>query len=390
MCKLCVEGTNHTVAGGNILYQHFMPSEPIGAIQARFAELDSKVSDEFGKLVARNPAGHPNIDFSSERLFSSLAMIGIPAKVALNIVFNIFPYIEDTIVRDGPPFSTAHIRRAVSNAIQTMLGTGLERNQRQELASKYARNYGNPKHINMILLRDGQTQPLDYRYINDAFLPELFNHISGKRVNTAKVISNKNYSHMAGEIIDCVRRLGVYQIRYDTLLALAEDLAIQLPHPWIIYSGNREATIKHDIERSTYHLGVVLDERSNLAEFWRSAEECLDHTCSLLLAHYTCPIGGGTYAPANTLRNLTRLRASGDHQNLALWEYSPISDFDKDLVQIGENIDEFHAKLKGLQRAIANGREDKLEFIRLNLEAFFDVANKVYIEGERSVSAACS
>lgn len=378
MTEQSVEGEQNKVAGRDInspvTNNNFYGMDSVGFSHDKFRLVDEEVKVSLGKVSITTSVA---ADFSSEKLFISLINIGVPPVVSFVIATNIVPYVQDAQQKDSKEFSTAHIRRAVTRAILHMHELTLPRSQRQDLSAKYARNYGNPNHINMIIFEDGTAQPITYRYVQDTFLPKLLGHLAGKMYETDKIISRSNYEYMATEVIECVRRLGIYHVRYATIFALSEDLATQLPHPWVIFQSNRLATIAHDLERSSHHLGVLSDQTASEMEYWRSAYECFNHICSLILSIYTFPIGGGTHAAVNTLRNVTRLRASGIHQNLALWEVCGISELEDDLGELNYSMDEFHSELKILQKAIDRMRPDKIEFVRLKLVHFFSVASSL-------------
>lgn len=367
-----VSGSDNTVSGrDNNVTNHFFGASTSDQVRDQFDRLNEKVRKTLGRVTVTT---NDTIDFDSEKLFASLVYIGIPPWVSLVIALNLFPYIEEAIEVEGEQFSTAHIRKAVSYAILHMTELSLSRSQRQELAAKYARNYGNPGHIHMVVLQDGVTQPINYRYLVETFLPELVRKLTGAKVTLSGVVSRNNFEHMANEIIETVRRLGIYHIRYETILALAEDLATQLPHPWFPIERNQKKVIEHDKQRVEHHLSIVFDDQSTDVEFWRSAYECFNHACSLILANYRCPIGGGTHAPSNTLRNITRLRADGEHQNLALWDFCDISDLEDDLIARGMDAVRFHSEIKGLQKSIDRMRPDKIAFVRSHLAALADLA----------------
>lgn len=360
MTRQHVDGVGHTVAGGNVNITSIVQGAPAREIKKQFDQVNCDVQRIFGKVSITTS---DEADFDCDKLFASLVNIGIPSNVCLVISLNIVPYIQDAVEKDGQLFSTAHIRRAVSHAILHMTELELGRRQRQELAAKYARNYGNPRHVNMIVFENGRAQPISYRYLVDIFIPTLLSRLLGTNLQISDFVSRNNVEHMAGEILECVRRLGIYHVRYETIIALAEDLATQLPHPWVINSENRSLTFDHDVERVANHFAVLKSDNSTETDFWRSAYECFNHICSALLCHYSCPIGGGTHAPSNTLRNITRLAVSGDHQNLALWDFCSISDLGPDLDEMGCSVDTFHQRIKLLQRAIDRCKIDRMDFV---------------------------
>lgn len=372
MSEQKIEGSRNTVSGrdNNVTHQYFNNSA-LDQVRDQFDRLNETVRGKLGRVAVTT---NETVEFDSEKLFASLVNIGIPPRISIVIALNINPYIHEAIEAEGEQFSTAHIRKAVSYAILHMTELTLSRAQRQDLAAKYARNYGNPRHIHMVVLPDGATQPINYRYLIESFLPELVKKITGARVPLSGVVSRNNFEHMADEILEMVRRLGIYHVRYSTMFALAEDLATQLPHPWFPTSEYQERIVSHDKQRIQHHLSVVFSDSASDVEFWRSAYECFNHCCSLILANYCCPIGGGTHAPSNTLRNITRLRADGEHQNLALWDFCEISDLEEDLADRGMTPSRFHSELKGMQKSIDRMRPDKIEFVRNHLSALTDLA----------------
>jgi len=367
-----VDGSGNNVVGrDNHSTANYFLSTAIEDVQAKFEALDKKVAEHLGQLATTTS---DETEFGSEKLFVSLVDIGIPVSISLRVAINIFPYIQEAIEDDGVQFSTAHVRKAVSHAILHMAELELSRSQRQDLAAKYARNYGNPKHINMIVFADGRTEPITYKFLVDVFLPTMFRNLTGASSDDFTMISRNNFEHMAAEIIDSVRRLGIYHIKYKTIMCLAEDLATQLPHPWVAIDATYPELLEHDLLRRENHLKAVLDPETKDVVFWRSAYECFNHSCSLILSRYRCPVGGGTHAPANTLRNVTRLKAEGDHQNLALWDFCDISQLEEDLSEHGTSVNAMHSNIKSLQRDIDRMRPEKMEFVRSRMKEFSELA----------------
>ena len=369
-----VNGENNTTIGRDSTINNIFISTPIEEIAKQFAAVNSQIAFRLGSVISSNSE---EVDFDCEKLCTSLIGIGIPAKISLHISLNIGQFVFEAIDREPARFSTGHVRRAVTDAILYLPNIELGRNDRQMLAAKYARNYGNPRHINMIIFQDGRTQPISYKYLSESFLPMLAERIIGIGCDLSKFISSGNISYMTKEILECTRRLGIYHIRFETIVALSEDLATQLPHPWLVSDRNINNILNHDRNRILHHSGILMSEECNESEFWRSSYECFNHICSSILAKYGCPIGGGMHAPSNTLRNVTRLAAGGEHQNIALWEFCSIRDIEDDLASYGSSIERFHQILKGLQECINRQRFDRRVFVKKSLTELLDVYTRI-------------
>lgn len=330
-------------------------------------------------------AGGKSVTYSSAKLFSSLVNIGIPPEHAYRLVLQMDQYISEEMKLEAATFSTAHIRRAVSNAILHSDAISLNRQDRRDLANRYARNYGNPSHATMVSFSNGDTTPLNYDFLEKNFIPDLAERLTGYRGSMlgSRSSSNEgafaraNIDHMSREILASVRRMGIYQVRYETLCAISEDLALQLPHPWFVNQTNQLTTLKHDLDRALGHLNNLRPSQQSSLQFWRLANECFNHLCSGILVCYGSVIGGGKDAAPNTLRNFTRLAAKGDRQNLALWNFCDISELEAHLDDIELLIDDFHLELKTTQKSMQRMRDsDKLRTMR-SLEKFLSVLNHV-------------
>ena len=252
------EGRNINQAGRDYIENIGLIVDPFD-LQLKFDKIDKEISGAIGDPVSPTADGAV-IKYSSEKLFTSLIHVGLSPINAFGLIQDVGRYITDEIQLDKSRFSTAHIRKAVSNAILESPKLQMSRSDRRSQANKYARNYGNPLQITMVVYSNGDSTPIRYEYIMKTLLP----NIIGKYTNNVKVfrfhgndpdnfgidqkgvLSINNLSHMAQELLNSVRRLGVYQIRYQTLFAIGEELALQLPHPWIVSSQSRIDTVLHE------------------------------------------------------------------------------------------------------------------------------------------------
>ena len=351
-----VSGNNSNAIAGNQINYSFVG--PDLDLNERFALIDSEIESLFGSPRSPTEEGM-KVKFSSGKLFSSLIDIGIDAQISYLIAKGIKPYLEEELAKFENEFDTSHIRRAVGLAILHMEKISLSRTARRNLAGKYARTYGDPRNAIMVIFEGNQAaQPLNFRYLERTFLPDLTEKLVGfqmdKQVDSRRipVLPRASIDHMTNEILGSVRRMGIYQVRYETLWRIAEDLALQPPHPWFVNNSNKEQTIQHDMERAESHFKRLDIESNRDLIFWRSAGECLNHICSCILANYNCAIGGGKDAAPNTMRNFTRLACSETHSNLSLWDYCEINQLDDDLQSLGRTINDFHRDLIDVQKNI--------------------------------------
>lgn len=363
--KQAAEGSEITQVGRDYVQNIGLILDPVD-LKKKFDNLDSRIINRIGNPVSPTADGI-KIEYSSEKLFTSLIHVGLSPINAFNIIEGIGDHIAEEIEKDKTQFSTAHIRRAVSNAILDSSNLQLSRNERREQANKYARSYGNPMQMTMVVYDNGDSSPINYEYAIKKLIPNLITkytggrkifHFQSEESDAKGVLSINNLNHMAQELISSVKRLGVYQIRYQTLFAIGEELALQLPHPWIVSNESRFVTSQHDIERARYHLSCIVNEDQQGLRFWRVAIECFNHICSHILSSYGSVIGGGDNAAPNTLRNFTRLAVSGENQNIALWDFCEISELDSDIMEFGWTIKDLHIDIKNLQRIFQRMRED--------------------------------
>lgn len=347
-------GENSQAAGRDInIYS--LPSGTLD-LKDEFEKLDKLAAEAIGSMTSPRSV-REDIEFSSEKLFNSLSQVGIPPQVILLILRDIVPYIEQEIEESGERFSTKHVRIAVTKTILGIELLNIDREERLRWGSRYARKFGNPDRQIMILNQDGTLEKLNYRFLNREFLPHLIRRILGFDFNPNeehKIISNIAIRDMSEQILMHVRRMDLYNIRYQTLLSLAEDLAIQPPHPWFITPNDMDNTVNYDMERAYEHLERILDAECGSNAFWQMAGECVHHLCSAIQGNYGSFLGCSYLAPLHNLRMTLQIVSTDD--NLALWNFCKIKQIDADLRAIDSNISELSSMLKRMEKLLGARR----------------------------------
>ena len=252
--------------------------------------------------------------FSSEKLISSLVPLGIPLSISLEVLTQVEESIPEFLENlQDESITTRHIREMVFLAL-TRLGPATSSRSDIEMWSRnYARRYGSPNNRIKVILENNQETDLTFQFLQDTLIPELISSIlplSPDDVKTS-LVSTNDKKRIAHEILEVVQFLNVYSLRYETLFKIAEDTALQPPHPWLAANGE---IIDYDHERARFHLGEMklLLEKGDLIACHHSAMECLDHSCSAILAFYQLFMGTRPFH--NLIRNL-KLQTS----NSFLW-----------------------------------------------------------------------
>jgi hypothetical protein len=353
------EGTHPTPGYQDSMALHLRQID--SAIRSRFKTLDSPTRRDAGERRKN--------EFSARKLIASLTTLGIPVEASLRLLDDLPPALEQ-LVGEGETLSTNHLRSAVARLIERIpahtimpsefLHLSEEMQQvgrspgptpeelKAEWAQRYARRYGAGDRAIQVLHRDGSLSDLNYSFLKDVLFPDVLNRLLGDGFSLERngVISKEIVGRMARGALEEFTRLGLYTIRYKTVLRLAEDLALHPPHPWIVTSETRRTSIEYDLAKARENIARLLDP----AEGQRGSidyrhSEALRHVASAILGIYSGYLGNRETSPLNLLDRTLRL----ENDNRVLWGHCDLRLIDGDLQAIEEPKQELIARIARFQ-----------------------------------------
>lgn len=350
------------------------------------AGINQKINEINRQVMSALPNGifskktNGYIKFDSEILLTSLLEIAIPLRVALDLMELVPRKIAETIEESGETLivTTGDIRRIIYQAICTSDYSKYGK-QIQNWGENYARRYGNP-HVQMYVIKNNNEEiPLSYDLIREELLPALFEKCYGKDLTTDLNLleSGKVVHTCATEILQAVRGLNLYHIRYGTLHKIAYDLATQLPHPWFTNFQFKQRHLEYHLRHASKHQDYI----SSGSKITHSIEECIEHSCSLLLTEYELFIGTGKLRPLFTL--IRYLDAESGKANPILWEQSGIEKIKGDLnsFEVGFNLLRFKKLLtdiRGHVNQLNSKAEEEVRSIATHASKLFEIASRIH------------
>lgn len=342
-----IEGNNNTVSGRDSIINHYALNNELilEGITKKLSDLDKKVLDIIPSGIYNRKQEKPE-PFESHKLLSSLLEIAIPIPIAFDLIEIIPKEIEGILHEEmGKKISTKDIRRIIYSGICSMdyskYGTQIEK-----WGENYARKYGNPDIQVMVKRSDETLIPLEYSLIVNELLPELLLKCYGEDlIEYLKIKEHKNIlSHCATEIIEKVKHLNIYTIRYSTLHKLAYDLATQPPHPWFTNESLKNQHRNYHKEKAGKHYNNLIQN----IDFIHSLKECIEHTCSILLTQYLLFVGTGRLRPLHMLLSYLEQEVL-DNGNALIWERTDLGKLKGDLVSTGFNMSNFKILLSKIR-----------------------------------------
>ncbi|HEX6369252.1 MAG TPA: hypothetical protein VF006_09985 [Longimicrobium sp.] len=363
--KLTLDGDHSVLAGRDVIIM-----EQSGLLR-RFAEqmaaIDARINTAFPQKILSPTKNNAFEPFSSERLVRSLVQVGIPVTAALAVAQELEPRLLE-VAGSEDIVTTGHIRKAVSRTIYGMTTEQHTAAMLQSWGDIYSRRYGNPNERLRLLHRDGSEEDLDFKYLKHTLIPHLVDNILGRDLSTLKegMITATAVEHIAEELMQQIKGLNLYAIRYKTLYNLAYDIAVQPPHPWFVESAYMTSTVAYELERAQAHsttLATLLDIQ-DLAGSRHAALECIQHSCSAILGFYGAFLGAGYLGPIHQLLHVLKLPEVDG--NPVLWEFCKIRQIEGDLAAIGESRMRLLQSLSKLAKHIHGVPDAKVAIIARN------------------------
>ncbi|HEX6749394.1 MAG TPA: hypothetical protein VF092_19015 [Longimicrobium sp.] len=385
-------GSSQNASGsGNILAGRdvFIVGET--ALLQRFAEqmtaIDNRINEVFPQKILSPTKNNTFEPFSSERLIRSLVQVGIPLTVAIAVAQELEPRLIDVVGADDV-VTTAHIRKAVSKTIYGMATDHHTASMLQTWGDVYSRRYGNPHERLRLLHRDGSEEDLDFRYLKQVLIPHIVDNILGTDLSQLKegLITSAAIEHIAEELMQQVKGLNLYAIRYKTLYNLAYDIAVQPPHPWFVETAYMSSTVAYELERAQSHSRILsaLMGGNDFAASRHAAMECIQHACAAILGFYGAFLGAGYLGPIHQLIHVLRL--ADENGNAVLWEFCKIRQIEGDLAAIGESRARLVQSLSKLAKNINGVPDSKVAILARNAVDLEALASRLIHSRENDVA----
>lgn len=334
-----VDGSNNIQAGRDVT----ISITDRESLREHFTDRLERIDQRINALCPsgfRSPTAENALQrFQSDKLIISMARSGIPIQVGLDVAERLEGHLRLVMPTEGQS-TTGHVRQAVMDCIYS-LGSTYSKGEIQAWADIYARRYGNPTERLTVLHRDNTSEDLNFSFLQSQLIPHLVEKIlqgaTYEHLQRAEVITKSAAKRMAEDILDHVKSLNVYSIRYKTLFNIAYDLALQPPHPWFVDVDTKAHTVAYDIERATFH-DLLLDGLlggGNSLQCRHSIRESVHHSCSAILAHYGAFLGAHHMGSLGALTHALATAASDGNE--LLWKGSTIQQIEGDLRAIGSS-----------------------------------------------------
>lgn len=274
----------------------------------RFRERLDQINEEMNELIpggVYSPRHEEEKEvFRSERILTSLVEMGMPIRLAVEVVENVSDPLRER-ARAEETFTTRDIRQAVWGAIYSLGRDGRGSSAVETWASMYARRYGNPDRRLMVSHPDDGHTPLDYSYLDSTVVPGIFKDVTGASLPRLPdgMVSRGERDEMSREIMMAVKGIPAYTITEGALRELAVDIALEPPHPWLVGTCFMSDTVTYDLERASFWIDRVAEligERDRRAAV-HAVVEVLEHAASAWLGFY------GSFLGATYLGSLDQL-----------------------------------------------------------------------------------
>ncbi|CAA9360258.1 MAG: hypothetical protein AVDCRST_MAG68-4326 [uncultured Gemmatimonadetes bacterium] len=313
--------------------------------------IDSRMNARIRLLDSRRE--EQEIKFTSQKLIESLVLCGVP----LHLAYSTLEVVTTDILahRSDPDLPTSELRTLVRGALHLLVEKSVAPQMIQHWGDRYVRKYGPVDGKIQIVRETGMIDELDYKYLRNRVLPDVFGTMLNMPENRIKeMFGGDELVQMANQVMMAVRDLGVYRLHYRTVAALIQEIALQPPHPWFAAAGPGFDPVTYNVDHALSHLERLRGalETRNLREARDSFRECIHHATAAVLAHYGESIGATDLAPFYHLFAIVRA-VLGKKGRLAI-EGSTIDEFiAADLGTADMTLADFHDLLKRTERFIS-------------------------------------
>ena len=324
-----------------------------------FQMVDDRVNGRYSAGFISPAQNNQLVKFESEKLVNSLLKLNITLNVALKILAETVMTLDSILINEKVDVSkdlkTSHIREAVVQAIYR-LSNMYGRNQVQIWGDRYARRFGGTHHRIQVIHQNGDVEELSYSFIKNYLLPDIFQNLFHLDFDKFKadILPAEHTSIMAKAIVDYVRAIDLYHIRYDFLVDLVTEIGVQPPHPWFAPEKFAQLVIDYDLDRIQYHKlrADFFIDRNDAGSLVHHCKELTHHSCSALLSNYGCYLGCFNLAPLRVLIGMIEYHAQSRFDEAD--GFFRFKQFFGDLVSTLEiDHERFVQKLKQIDRYLA-------------------------------------
>ena len=325
-------------------------------------------------------------DFNAWKIVYSLVEVGISYEQALDITYNVIKKITDKdfeIIDTDGVLSCDELRNVV---YQTILECEpVDGKSEYELscwASRYARKYSRNTEI-IVLKEYGETEKLNYSYIKNNLLKEVMDKITGNTIFYEKVFK-KELSRMSEDILSFLKNMGIFEIRYDSILHLIIEYVTQKPHPWIV-NANREEIVKYHKNQCEGHI-LKLENGEKAVSI--SQTEAAYHICAAFLSQYDDYIGCSETSPIIILTKAVNSLGNKEQNRVSVlpMQKFQIIQLKKDIEERNMDFNEFKKNLNIVKTNIVDMKKVTLDETKKALIALWGILRKL----EEAVPAKAS
>ncbi|MFK7800937.1 MAG: hypothetical protein AB8G95_04845 [Anaerolineae bacterium] len=282
-----------------------------------FEMVDERVNSRYYQGFISPAQNNERVKFDSEKLVSSLLKLNLTLTVAMKVLVETVTMLDSLLTSErvdlANDLKTSHIREAVVQAIYR-LSNLYGRNQVQVWGDRYARRFGGTHHRIQVIHQNGDVEELSYSFIKNYLLPNIFQNLFYLDFDKfrADILPAEHTSIMAKSIVEYVRAIDLYHIRYDFLVDLVTEIGIQPPHPWFAPEKFAQIVIDYDLNQIQYHKlrADFFIEKNDAGSLIHHCKELMHHSCSALLSNYGCYLGCFNLAPLRILIGMIEYHAA--------------------------------------------------------------------------------
>lgn len=328
--------------------------------------VDKKINKRFKNGVESPTRGKKK--FNSNGLITSLCALGIPFNAGLKVLGKVQRNLRK-MDKNRDSIKTEELRRFIKNALYQLDSRKYGQELINNWAESYVKKYGDPSMIPKVKYNDKrQPERITYKFIKKSVIPDVIKIVSNKNWDEVKWQFTRNdLDEISKEIMTVIKSLCLYEVNYDTILKIAEDLSLLPPHPWLVKPSLKQQTINYNLHRANNHLNKInrylKDNNKKEIQFCiLSINECIYHLSASILAYYTFFIGYNLFSPFNKLKNsLNSLNNNQDETSikLILPKEEIINDLQMVNIKISEIADIIN-KLHGEVECYNHKNNDKL------------------------------
>ena len=266
---------------------------------------------------------------------------------------------------------TKNIQSIVYNLLKRLDYSKYGEKQIEVWGENYVRKYGRADvELKVLIDSEHRFELLDRKFIEKEILPALYVkcYNSDLEEDILLIKSKSVLSTISSEILEKVRLLNLYQIRYGTLFDLAYDLAIQPPHHWFTDDTFRSKHLSYNLEAVKRHYNDFVNDK----DIKYSSKEFIEHSSAIILSFYSLFIGIGKLRPLISLLNYLKLK----EKYKIWWETSELSNFKADLnaTDVPTNFNNFKMILDKIKYKIGDVSKNK-NFLIEKFKIVYEVVN---------------